>query len=277
LRPATGTIGGKAVTLSLSGLAASPATISPNGDGVADSSTVSYTLSAAATVTASLLDASGTAIATLFDEAKSAGKQSFAFTVGPDVPDGPYTIALQAQSTDGQQAAATVVVQVDRTVASFAVAPAAISPNGDRRQDAATVTFMLAQPAQVELDVVQGARVVATLLSEAAPAGQRLTARWSGPAPDGAYAVRLTAGAIVRTLPLVVDTRRPVLKAVSWRRLRFHVSEAGSVTLRAGASRWTKEMRSAGTVAFALRRLPRAYTVVARDAAGNVSAPLRFR
>jgi hypothetical protein len=228
-------------------------------------------------LTATLLDASGASIATLFDEAKPAGKQSFLFTVGADVPDGPYTIALQAQSTDGQQASATVVVQVDRTVASFAVTPPAISPNGDRRQDAMTATFTLAQPAQVELDVVQGARVVATLLSEAAPAGASLTARWAGPAPDGAYAVRLTAGPIVRKLPLVVDTRKPVLRAVSWRRLRFRVSEAGSVTLRAGASRWTKQMRSAGTVSFALRRTPHAYTVVARDAAGNVSATLRFR
>jgi hypothetical protein len=277
LRPATGTIGAKASSLAITGLVASPAVISPNGDGVADSATVTYTLDVPATVTATLLDSGGASVATLFSEPKVAGKQSFLFTVGDDVPDGQYTMVLQAESADGQEASASVTVEIDRTVQSFAVTPAAISPNGDGRQDAATATFTLVQPATVELDVVQGTEVVTTLLSESAPAGVPQTVTWGGPAPDGTYSLRLTAGPVVRTLPLVVDTRRPVLRAVSWRALRFHVSEAGSVTLRSGASRWTRKARVAGTVSFALRRRPRTYTVVARDAAGNVSLPLRAR
>ena len=74
VRAATGAVmagGGSALTLSA--VAARPATVSPNGDGVADSTTISYTLGVPATVTATVLDADGIALVTLFSEAKPAG------------------------------------------------------------------------------------------------------------------------------------------------------------------------------------------------------------
>ena len=61
--PVSGTFGKAVVVvagpLAITGLAADPATISPNGDGQADSATITYTTNATATVTATLLDASG--------------------------------------------------------------------------------------------------------------------------------------------------------------------------------------------------------------------------
>src|SRR5207237_5832027 len=96
LRPATGTLGGKPPPLRITDVTAQPPVISPNGDGVDDYATISYTLSAPATVTATLLDATGATISTLFaDELHGAGPQSFVFT-GDGVPDGSYTIQLPA-------------------------------------------------------------------------------------------------------------------------------------------------------------------------------------
>ena len=45
--------------LAITAAAAEPATISPNGDGIADATTITYTLSGTATVSATLLDAAG--------------------------------------------------------------------------------------------------------------------------------------------------------------------------------------------------------------------------
>jgi len=54
LRPASGTIGAKPVALAITSATAVPRTITPNGDGQTDFSQISYTLSAPATVTATL-------------------------------------------------------------------------------------------------------------------------------------------------------------------------------------------------------------------------------
>src|ERR687887_1308680 len=91
VRPATGTLGGTAPPLRITDAAAVPPVISPNGDGVDDYATISYTLTAPATLTATLLDATGATVSTLFaDEPHGAGPQSFDF-YGDAIPDGSYT------------------------------------------------------------------------------------------------------------------------------------------------------------------------------------------
>jgi N-acetylmuramoyl-L-alanine amidase len=113
MRPATGTLGGTAPPLRITDATAVPPVISPNGDGVDDNATVSYTLSAPATVTATLLDATGATVATLFaDELHGAGPQSFVF-YGDGVPDGTYTIQLQA-TANGKTVTASVSLVVSR-------------------------------------------------------------------------------------------------------------------------------------------------------------------
>ena len=115
LRPASGTVGAgpKPPPLRISDVVVDPPAISPNGDGVDDSATVSYTLSLPATVTATLLDASGIALATLFSEQKPVGRQAFVFTADT-IPDGLYRIVLAAETASGARVEATAEVVVAR-------------------------------------------------------------------------------------------------------------------------------------------------------------------
>jgi uncharacterized membrane protein len=87
--------------------------ISPNGDGADDSATISYALSAAATVTATLVDPSEATLATLFSEWRPAGRHAFAFTADT-VTDGLYTIVLTAAGADGKVVTGRVDLMVDR-------------------------------------------------------------------------------------------------------------------------------------------------------------------
>src|SRR5256714_12047896 len=113
VRAATGTIGAKPPAFKLTDLIADPDVVTPNGDGVADSSTISYTLSAPGTVTATLVDATGTTVATLFDGLVPAGPQTFVFYADA-IPDGTYEIVLTATSPQGVQVSGSAFVTVTR-------------------------------------------------------------------------------------------------------------------------------------------------------------------
>ena len=233
-------------------------------------------------MTATLVDQAGNTVTPLFSEPKPAGKQTFGFTALPTVPDGQYTVVLQAQTADGEQATEVVGIQIDRTTAAFTVTPAAISPNGDGVQDIATVSFTLTQTAQVSVDVQHDGQPVANLASGTFDAGVPAIETWDGmvagaPASDGAYTVVLTVGGLVRTLPLAVDTRAPSLVPVSWAAMRFRVDGPATVTLTAGTRRFVKKAKAAGPVYFWMRVRPKTYSVSAEDAAGNTSTLRRRR
>jgi hypothetical protein len=113
VRPATGSLGAKPPPLRISGVAATPSLISPNADGVDDFATISYTLSVPALVTATLLDANGQTVSTLFaDELHTAGPQSFDF-YGDAIPDGTYKIVLKAKA-GGRAVTGSTTLTVDR-------------------------------------------------------------------------------------------------------------------------------------------------------------------
>jgi N-acetylmuramoyl-L-alanine amidase-like protein len=114
VRPVTGTLGGKAPPLRMTNVTVAPPVISPNGDGVDDVATISYTLSVPATVTATLLDSTGETVSTLFaDQLHNAGPQSFTF-YGDGIEDGAYRIVLKAKA-DGRQVSASAALVVART------------------------------------------------------------------------------------------------------------------------------------------------------------------
>jgi N-acetylmuramoyl-L-alanine amidase len=115
VRAAFGTFGGRAPPLRLSQLVATPPIISPNGDGVDDSTTISYALSATATVSVALLDAANVTLATLFSEWRPAGRHSFAFTADA-IPDGAYTIAVTASRPSARPVTARTQLVVVRGV-----------------------------------------------------------------------------------------------------------------------------------------------------------------
>jgi N-acetylmuramoyl-L-alanine amidase len=266
MRPATGTIGQATTALTLTGAQARPATFTPNGDSQADSTVVSYTLSLPATVTATLRDPFGTALATLFSEQKKAGRQSFRFTAA-GVVDGRYTIVLEASATNGRLARLEIPVVVDRTLAAFVATPPAFSPNGDQRADQLAFKFVLAAPAHVKLRIAGGETVYEGDLQ---PGPQEL--RWEDRIRDGKYAAILEAtgpfGTRSQTARFVVDTTKPTLRLLSKAARRFWVSEQVTITGTVGGVRVQAKV---GPGKFRLGGAPGRIAITAWDAAGNRS------
>ena len=279
VRPATGFVGAVPVPLTVTKASAKPAAISPNGDGRQDKSTVSYTLSASATVTAVLRSPDGRVLATLFSERRRSGRRTFTFAAD-GVPDGRYEIAITA--SDGKRTVTRIVrIVVDRTVSGWTVTPNVFSPNGDGRLDAVTFTYALAREAAVRIDVKRAGRSAAVVFAGTLPAGPQ-TLPWdgiaaSGRAPDGHYLATLTAttplGATVQALPLGIDTRPPSLSAVSFRRLVFRIDEPARVTVVANGREIVRSVRAG---VFSLGTSARSVRASAEDAAGNVSRTLRY-
>ena len=285
LRPASGTLlAGAAPALTLSSVSAQPATVSPNGDGVADSTTIRYTLGLPATVTATVLDADGEPLATLFSEARPAGAHSFGWL--PDgLADGSYTLLLTAKTLDGREVASSVTVLVNRTLAFVTSLPAFLSPNGDGRADTLSVSFTLAAEADVSVTVRSGVLTTATLLAARLGPGPQSVA-WDGkvagqPLPDGRYQAVVEAttpvGIAAVASPVSLDTTPPRLRLYSARRLLASLSEPARVTAVVDGRRVVFERRKAGPFRIPARRPFRSVRLVARDRAENDSRPLTLR
>ena len=131
--PATGTVGasGATVPLEFQGASADPETITPNGDGQADTTTVTYALSTPAAVTVSVVDEAGAELA-LLEHARwrRAGEHTLTFD-GVGLDDGRYAIRLLARSVDGSETEARVPIVITRTLGRATVAPAVLSPFGE--------------------------------------------------------------------------------------------------------------------------------------------------
>jgi flagellar hook assembly protein FlgD len=265
--------------LTLTGAAAVPATISPNGDGQADTATVSYTLGTNANVGVSVLDESGATVAELEPRTwRRAGPRTVVFD-GQDLPDGAYAVHVAANATGGRTAEVDVPVTVTRTLGRVVLASGVVTPDGDGRGDTLSVTVPLAAPATVTVRILRDGRWVATPFSGAAGAGP-LTVSWDGAkavgrARDGAYVVAVAAADAIGTasaeLPFLLDGTPPTVRVVSAVPPRIWVSEAATLDVRVNGAR--RRMRSAGPGPLRIPRIERLRTlvVVARDAAGNQS------
>jgi hypothetical protein len=276
VRAASGTIGSRAVALTVKSPTAKPRVISPDGDGISDSSKISYTLSGPATVTAVLNGPDGEELSVLFTQQRKAGVNTFTFAP-TDLADGHYEIVITA--TDARRTVtARVPVLLDRTVRKFTAAPAAVSPNGDGRQDEIGFSFDLALAANVRLDIAQSGRTITSLFAgDFQPGPQNVSWNAAG-MKNGVYAAMLTTtsdtGAVTRSILFRVDTVPPQLQVLSWGRLRFKISEAAVVRLTLNGKLVTRSVR-AGVFSYSVPRL-RTATIVAQDAAGNVSRTLRY-
>jgi uncharacterized protein with LGFP repeats len=262
VRPATGSIGNAPVPLALKSVTVTPRTLG-------DAAQISYTLTTAATVTATLRTADGHDVAQLFTQQHTAGKQTFRFEPTA-VPEGPYQVVLSA--TNGKTTvSASIPVLIDRTVQSFSASPAVV-------KDAVTFSFALTRAASVRLDIAQRGRLLAHVYAASLQSGTQAVA-WSGAAAtDGTYAGSLTAtneiGSVVRTALFRIDKTAPRLRALSFRQLRFWVSERAQIQLVVNGKRVVASVR-AGAFSFRHGRV-RSVRISARDAAGNVSPTLRF-
>ena len=261
-RSASGTVGAPLPPPALQQVKLVPAIVTP-----VDRPKLSYRLKTRSLVTATLLDESGAVVATLFRKLKRPGLQSYAWT-GVVVPDGRYRVQLVAQDARGRQAAASVPVTIDGTLASFAPSAAAFS-----RQ--VRLRFELNAPAHVRLRIASGA----TLLDADLPAGQQEIA-WDGSGlPDGRYSVVLSLTdsltTVTRSRPVVIDRVPPSLRLVSLRSARLWLSEPARVTVVLNGRTRRLTLRRPGAFSVWHRGTVRTLRAVAVDAAGNRSRVIR--
>ncbi|MFL6019068.1 MAG: N-acetylmuramoyl-L-alanine amidase [Gaiellaceae bacterium] len=274
VRAAVGVIGGTLPALTLTDARVNPPTL----DGLAvPKATVSYTLSAGASVTAELVDSTGVT-ATLSTQTKAAGAQSFAFAAA-GLAEGNYTIRLTARDLLGRTAQATAPVTISHSVLSFTADSRLVSPNSDGRHDQAVFKFTLAQPSDVTLSL-SSALFSFPLLSAQLGIGVQSFA-FTGLAangvqvPDGPYAATLTVAGLTQSLPLVIDRVPPALAIASLKPLTVRVTEP--VTLIATINgRIVKASVKPGLTKISPETVVSTLRLVARDAAGNESPPLTY-
>jgi hypothetical protein len=276
-RSATGTIGTPLPALALREVKVTPSVVTPNGDGRGDRAAVVFRVTRQAVVTATLLDESNAVVTTLFKGLFRPGLRTFAWK-NVTVPDGRYRLSLAARDAHAKEVEAVVPVIVDRTLAAFAASPVAISPNGDGRQDRLALTFRLNAPAQVQVGILAGTTLVATVFEGPLGAGpQRFS--WDGSGlDDGPYTAVVSATDSVLTVKQAVAVRidrvAPVLRLVSFRELRFWLSEPARVTLTLDGRTRRVDVKRAGP--FSVPHAP-VHRLVARaqDAAGNRSRTIQ--
>ena len=278
--PAAGTLAATATALRLSGASAVPSSISPNGDGQADTATVSFTLSADANVAVTLLDATGATVAQVEPKQWRRAGPRTATVAATGLADGAYVVRITANATGGRQATLDVPLTVVRTIGRVTLDPPALTPNGDGRGDVLTASIPLAAPAQLTVRILRDGRWVATPFAGAVEAGTQMVT-WDGrkrlgKALEGGYtlsveAVDASGGTAKVELPFLLDATAPVVRVVSDSPPRLEVSEAATLTIRANGAR--RVVRATGPGVVRIPRIERLRTlvVIATDAAGNVS------
>jgi N-acetylmuramoyl-L-alanine amidase-like protein len=278
---AEGTIGTTATptttTLQLSAVTAAPATITPNGDGQADTTTIAFTPTVDANITVAVVDLAGATVAELENRRwRRAGARSVTFD-GADLPDGTYLVRVTAQATGGREAVAEIPVRISRAIGTVTLSSPFLTPNADGVTDTVSVVVPLTSPSLVSIWVKRDGRLVATLFSGNVGPGEQ-TASWDGlkrlgRALDGTYNVSVEAtdalGAAVVDVPLVVDTKAPAVRIVSDAPPRLQVSEAATLDLMANGARRRIRVDAAGVVRIPRIERLRTLTGTATDAAGN--------
>jgi hypothetical protein len=259
-RSATGSLGA-ATALALQKVTAAPGQVAPG-----ETTTIGYTLTTPATVTANLVSSAGAVVANLLTAPKGAGPQTLAFTPAAGFANGTYTIALSA-SVGARTVSSSIPLVVDDIVTGL-------------MSSGPSLRFTLTRlPVTLGFQVLRGSAVVATPPVPPLAVGPQ-TLTWDGTGPDGTYTLALTVtddvGTFTRTFELTLDRTAPRVTVLSYRNLRFRVSEPATLTLTVGTSRFTRVLRKATTTQFWLKTKPSAYRLVATDAAGNATT-VRYR
>ena len=298
LRPAGGKVPGPP-PLEVTRLTASPHAVTPNGDGLGEATSVSFSLSTRASVAVEVLNASSQVVRTLAGSfSYSSGRASFTWSgrnaSGRLVHDGRYRIRVTATSP-GQQVRKSHGVVVDRTLGHLAVAPTPFSPEADGRLDSTAIGFSLARDAGVQVRIMDGELTVATVHPLGTLAAGPASLSWGGRNRDGAVAdgqyralveATTSLGTRVLSVPLVIDTRDPVVRIDSARHrkdgrttVRLWLSEPATVRLRYGSPELTglrEIQRQAGYFGLTLPRATRV-RAQAEDAAANVGPRVTTR
>ena len=186
---------------------------------------------------------------------------------------------VTARDTLGRQAQALVPVAVSHAVSAYAADARLVSPNGDGRRDTVAFHFLLAQPAAVTLTLESTVFSFPLLSAQLMPGQQSFvftgTASDGATVPDGDYQAKLTVGTVAQDLPLSIDRVPPTVALVSVRPLQLRVTERVTVIAIVNG-REIRASKAPGVFSLARGETVRTLRVVARDAAGNESAPITY-
>jgi hypothetical protein len=278
VRPARGSLGRKGTAVSLvSAAAATPAAVTPNDDGRDDVATISYTLAAPATVTATLTDPTGVSMTRLFSEFRPAGVNNYFFDPR-DLVSGVYTITLSATGADRRVTTARIPVAVNVLAAGLTAGAEVFSPNADGRLDTLDLRFELVAAADVKVRVLKDGRWIATIVEGPLFPGAQVVA-WDGRKRigrllDGSYEAELSIAGFTQRVVFRSDTTPPRLRLLRFRPTRLWVSEPAELILTVDGNRRRIRRERAGTFALPGRSARRHLRITARDEAGNASKPL---
>jgi hypothetical protein len=275
---AEGTFGALApAALQIGAATAAPGTISPNGDGQADTATIGFTLNVDANVTATVVDAAGATVAQLEPlRWRRAGARTMVLD-GRSLEDGAYAVRVSARATGGREATIDIPVVVSRLLGRVTLSNPTLTPNGDGRSDTVSIGVPLTAPATVTVRVLREGKWVATPFAGASDLGERVVT-WDGSkrlgkALDALYTVSVEAtdgvGAARIELPLLLDATAPRLQVVSALPPVLRVSEPVTLLLRVNGARRTLRVDVPGTVRIPRIERLRTLVATATDAAGN--------
>jgi hypothetical protein len=283
-RPAVGILraGVAAAPVAIESMVAEPAAISPNGDGQADTTALTFRISAPANVSVEITDVAGSLLATVVDRVWTRAGQHTVNIDGAALPDGSYNVVVTARRAAGVAVQKLIPLGVNRTLGLVTVTPAAFSPNADGRKDRITFTFALAAPADVRIRIEREGRWVASPLAASFTAGtQRLVwdgVRASGALRDGEYSAVVEAtggvGPISFGVPFISDTVAPRARILPRRGVWVEVSEPAMLTLVIDGQALKREVKKAGVLRIPWAGPASRVRMVAWDAAGNASGPV---
>ena len=181
-------------------LDASHSLISPNGDGVLDSTKLDVGMTFATNWRLTIRSADGGTVATWSGQGASATLTWTGASGSHTVPDGQYTSELAATAADGKAITTSTQITVDTTpprLSRASVTPSSFSPNGDGQLESAVATYKPAEACSVRVGLLDEAgKVVRWLHGWQPQEGRAYTVSWDGlitsggtlkAAPDGVY------------------------------------------------------------------------------------------
>ncbi len=284
-RPATGPlrVGGVSLPLAIQALAATPEAITPNGDGQGDTASLGYGLTVSANVTVEVIDAAGITVATVVDRVWTRAGKHTVTVHGANLLDGTYAVLVRARTPAGLEVEKSTPLRVSRTLGLVSVTPSLFSPNEDGRNDRLEIGFSLTVAADVTIRIFRDGRWVARPHAASYDAGAH-SFEWDGMRAagrlrDGSYSalVEVTdvaVGALSAAVPFTSDTIPPRVRLLPTRGIRVAVSEPAFLYLTIDGARREREVKRAGVVRIPWSGAGRRVRVVARDVAGNTSAPV---
>ena len=285
-RPATGPLRiGRttAPALAIQEITATPGTVTPNGDGQSDTATLAYRLTVPANVTVEVVDETGFAASTVVDRVWARAGKHVITIPATALADGAYSIVVRAGTRAGVEVEKVVPLLVSRAVGLVSVAPSLFSPNEDGRNDRLAIAFSLTAPADVSIRILRDSRWVASPHAASYDAGAHVFEwnglRGTGPLRDGSYSAVVDVtdalvGEVSVVVPFVSDTTPPRVRLLPARGIRVQVSEPTILYLTIDGARREREVKRAGVVRIRWEGAARRVRVVARDTAGNTSAPV---